>query len=174
MNRVRLLWNRSKTAIEIVLSLAVAFALPLAAQQDRATIEGLVTDSSGAVVADAQVSVVHVETNDEVLLKTNETGRYFAPNLPIGTYRVKVSKDGFNSAVRDHVQLQAQASVRLDFALAVGNVTQTVQVESASPLVDASTATITATLSNRQWRISRSLTSAPSGTLASGCSSCLA
>ncbi len=150
MNRVRLLWNRSKTAIEIVLSLAVAFALPLAAQQDRATIEGLVTDSSGAVVADAQVSVVHVETNDEVLLKTNETGRYFAPNLPIGTYRVKVSKDGFNSAVRDHVQLQAQASVRLDFALAVGNVTQTVQVESASPLVDASTATITATLSNRQ------------------------
>src|ERR1700750_1686358 len=112
MNRVCLLWGRSLRAIGFALSLAAVLASPLAAQRDRATIEGLVTDSSGALIPDAQVSVVRIETNDEVLLRTNETGRYFAPNLPIGTYKVKVSKTGFTSAVRDHVQLQAQASVR--------------------------------------------------------------
>jgi hypothetical protein len=125
-------------------------ALPALAQQDRATIEGLVTDSSGALIADAEVSILHLETNDTILTRTNETGRYFAPNLPIGTYQVKVTKTGFNSAVQDRIQLQAQASVRVDFKLTVGNVTETVQVESTAPLVDASTATITATLTNQQ------------------------
>jgi hypothetical protein len=127
-----------------------AAVFPALAQQDRATIEGLVTDSSGALVADAVVSILHLETNDTIPTRTNDTGRYFAPNLPIGTYQVKVTKAGFNSAVQDRIQLQAQASVRVDFKLTVGNVTETVQVESAAPLVDASTATITATLTNQQ------------------------
>ena len=139
--------------------LAFAFAaFPVAAQQDRATIEGLVMDSSGALIADAQVSVVHLETNDEVLLRTNGTGRYFAPNLPIGSYRVTVTRSGFNTTMQDRIQLQAQASVRVDFTLSVGNVSETVTVQSAAPLVDASTATITATLLISKWRICGSST----------------
>ena len=140
-------FNRSSAAVALMFALT---ALPALAQQDRATIEGLVTDSSGALIADAEVSVLHLETNDTILTRTNQTGRYFAPNLPIGTYQVKVTKTGFNSAVQDRIQLQAQASVRVDFKLTVGNVTETVQVESTAPLVDASTATITATLTNQQ------------------------
>ncbi|MDR3698482.1 MAG: carboxypeptidase regulatory-like domain-containing protein [Candidatus Sulfopaludibacter sp.] len=138
-------------AAVLTLVLAACLGVPRAgAQQDRATIEGIVTDSSGALIADAQVSVVHVETNDEVLLRTNETGRYFAPNLPIGTYRVKVSKPGFNSTMQDRIQLQAQSSVRVDLKLTVGDVSETVTVQSVAPLVDASTATISATLTNQQ------------------------
>lgn len=140
-------FNRSSAAVALMFALT---ALPAFAQQDRATIEGLVTDSSGALIADAEVSVLHLETNDTIQTRTNQTGRYFAPNLPIGTYQVKVTKTGFNSAVQDRIQLQAQASVRVDFKLTVGNVTETVQVESTAPLVDASTATITATLTNQQ------------------------
>ncbi len=150
MNQVCSCFDQWRRGLLALLLPTVFVVLPAIAQQDRATIEGLVTDSSGAAVVDAQVSVVHVETNDEVLLRTNETGRYFAPNLPIGTYRVKVIKAGFNSAVQERIQLQAQASVRVDFTLTVGNVSETVQVQSAAPLVDASTATITATLTNQQ------------------------
>ena len=151
MKNMRSRLPRHVAAAALVLAVLAFLAVPpLAAQQDRATIEGLITDSSGALITDAQVSVVHIETNDEVRLRTNETGRYFAPNLPIGTYRVKVSKEGFKAAMQDNVQLQAQASVRLDFTLPVGNVTETVMVQSAGPLVDASTATITSTLTNQQ------------------------
>ena len=150
MKNTRIRRQRHVDAAVLLLAVAGCLTPRVAAQQDRATIEGLVTDSSAALIADAQVSIVHIETNDEVLLRTNETGRYFAPNLPIGTYRVKVSKSGFNSAMQDKVQLQAQASVRLDFTLTVGNVTETVLVQSAAPLVDASTATITSTLTNQQ------------------------
>lgn len=70
----------------------------LFAQADRATIEGIVTDASGAAVADARVNVTRIETNDLIVLKTNDVGRYFAANLPLGTYRVRVEKDGFRSA----------------------------------------------------------------------------
>jgi hypothetical protein len=150
MNHVSSRFYRFGGATVLTLALAALLIFPAVAQQDRATIEGIVTDSSGALIADAQISILHVETNDEVLLRTNETGRYFAPNLPIGTYRVKVAKPGFNSTMQDRIQLQAQASVRVDLTLTVGNLSETVTVQSDAPLVDASTATITATLTNQQ------------------------
>src|ERR1700738_2191913 len=72
---------------------------PAYGQIDRATIEGIVTDTSGASVADAHVTVTRVTANDKIQLRTNTSGRYFAPNLPIGEYRVNVEKPGFRSAV---------------------------------------------------------------------------
>ena len=65
----------------------------LLAQADRATIEGIVTDASGAAIADAKVSVIRIETNSLIPLKTNEVGRYYAANLPLGTYRVTRGED---------------------------------------------------------------------------------
>src|SRR5215472_6988172 len=60
------------------------------AQIDRATIEGVVSDPSGAAVPQAEIRIIRIATNDVIKLTTNEVGRYFAPNLPLGTYRVEV------------------------------------------------------------------------------------
>jgi hypothetical protein len=123
---------------------------PSYGQIDRATIEGIVTDTSGASVADAHVTVTRVTANDKIELRTNTSGRYFAPNLPIGEYRVNVEKPGFRSAVSEVIHLEAQASARFDFTLSVGQVAETVLVSSEAPIVDASTPTIASTLTAKQ------------------------
>src|SRR5258708_3591298 len=92
----------------------LAFAGPIFGQADRATIEGIVTDSSGAAIADGKVPVIRIETNSLIPLKTNDVGRYYAANLPLGTYRVTVEKTGFRAAQVDNLILQSQMSVRAD------------------------------------------------------------
>src|SRR5579863_8038483 len=105
--------SRIQRAATLLMGLTLALlasAVALYAQQDRATIEGLVTDASGALVSDAQVSIVRLETNDTVVLKTNSEGRFFAPNLPVGSYRVTVKKEGFETAELGKLILQSQMS----------------------------------------------------------------
>jgi hypothetical protein len=147
-------FNRVFPAIRQVASVVVLALLPataaLHAQTDRATIEGIVTDETGGAVSGALVEIIRLDIHDILQLRTNERGRYFAPNLPIGVYRVTVSESGFRSAVQDGVRLQAQASARLDFIITLGSVNQTIVVQSTAPLVDASTATITSALTRQQ------------------------
>jgi hypothetical protein len=66
-------------------------------QIDRGTIEGQVTDPSGAVVPGAKVQVINIATNSALALATDSQGLYTAANLPNGTYRVVITKDGFNT-----------------------------------------------------------------------------
>src|SRR5580704_5710136 len=116
MNQVRSAGRRIPAALAALTFVAMASSTGiLFAQQDRATIEGLVTDNSGATVPDAKVSVVRVQTNDTIVLKTNGEGRFFAPNLPIGTYSVSVTKAGFETSELKNLNLQSQMSVRADF-----------------------------------------------------------
>ena len=128
----------------------VLMGATLLAQADRATIEGVVTDPTGSAIAGATVKIVRTETSDLIQLKSNDAGRYFAPNLPLGTYRVTVEKEGFRTAVLDKLILQSQMSVRGDVKLTVGQVTESVEVNADAPMLDASTATITAQLTTKQ------------------------
>jgi hypothetical protein len=69
----------------------ILFAVnPLMAQIDRGAIEGRVIDQSGAVVPDATIQVIQVQTNSTLTFITNEEGLYVAPNLPMGTYRLVI------------------------------------------------------------------------------------
>jgi hypothetical protein len=122
----------------------------LLAQADRATIEGVVTDASGAAIVAATVKTLRIETNDVIQLKTNEAGRYFLANLPLGTYRVTIEKEGFRTAVVDNLALQSQMSVRADVKLTIGQVTDRVEATADAPMLDASTATITAQLTTNR------------------------
>ncbi len=122
----------------------------VSAQTDRGTIEGFVTDFNRGIVANALVEITHLETRDVLRLRTNELGRYMGPNLSIGTYQVRVQAEGFQTAVQGRVELEAQASVRLDFSLEIGSVRQSIVVEGQAPLVDASNPTISSTLTAAQ------------------------
>jgi hypothetical protein len=98
------------------------------AQSERGNITGSVTDSSGAPVAGAPVTITNKATNVQEHVATTRSGDYNAPNLTPGVYRVEVAVSGFRSFVEDNVTLTAGAAVRADAQLQVGQLTESVQV----------------------------------------------
>src|SRR5438477_13198483 len=108
------------TALALVISiLTISSAW---AQLNRGTITGIVTDPSGAAVAEAKVTVVHLETNIRSSTNSTESGNYTLPALPIGQYRLDIEAPGFKRAVRDNVSLGTGTTLRLDIALEIGSV----------------------------------------------------
>ena len=105
--------------------------------QATAQLSGSVADASGAVIPAAEVIAVHTATGLERRAQTNELGLYVIPFLPPGEYRVTVQKAGFRQAVRDQVRLEVNQSVRLDFTLELGAVTETVEVRGVVPLIES-------------------------------------
>ena len=137
-------------AARIVFQIGLIASLSsLWAQSDRGTIEGSLADPTGAAVPAAQVLVVQIETNHIFEFTANEVGRYFAANLPLGTYRVTVKKEGFRAAVREPILIQAQTRARVDFTLVVGAVTESLEVTAEPPLLDPSTATLATGLTTK-------------------------
>jgi len=116
----------------------IAATCVLFAQADRGLIEGTVTDPSGAAVPGAQIQVVNIETNSKLDFSTNEVGNYFAPNLPVGSYRMIVQKEGFRTLDREPILVRAQSSLRVDFSFQVGAASETVNVSAEAPLLDVS------------------------------------
>ncbi len=98
------------------------------AQADRANITGEVKDSTGAVIPNAKVTVTNVSTNTSLNAMSNEAGTFGFPNLPVGTYRVRVEREGFRPAVISSVVLNAGATVRTDVSLELGTQQQAVEV----------------------------------------------
>src|SRR5450759_76431 len=98
---------------------AVSFLLAsvLVAQTVSTEILGLVTDSSGAVVAGATVIAKGPATHDVRPTKTNETGNYIFPLLDIGQYEVSCAAPGFKTEVRSGIELELQQKARLDFLM---------------------------------------------------------
>jgi hypothetical protein len=113
--------------------------IPAHAQIDRGTIEGQVTDQTGAIVIDAKVQIINNATNSAITLATNSQGLYTAPNLPTGTYRVVITKQGFSSATQEQVIVQPSFTLRADFVLQPGQITQSVTVTTEAPLLDVGT-----------------------------------
>ena len=122
----------------------VVLAGPASAQQD-ATITGLVTDNSGAVLPGVSVTARSPALQvPQVLAVTDERGEYRLTPLPIGTYEVVYQLTGFQLVRREGVRLTAGFTARLDIVLAVGGVEESITVAGGSPVVDAA-ATSTST-----------------------------
>ena len=114
-----------------LLSSAILMALsatPLSGQT-FGEIAGKITDASGAIVPEATVTAINTATNASRQTVSTVTGDYSFPSLPPGTYNVRVEKPGFKTDERKNVQVSVQQSVRLDFTLAVGQVSETISVE---------------------------------------------
>jgi hypothetical protein len=125
-------------------------ALPLAAQQSTGTISGTVTDPQGAVVGRARVTVVQVDTAAALHVSTNDSGNYTAPGLAVGRYQVQVEADGFKKVVRDGVVLQVNQNARVDIAMELGQVAESVNVTAQAVLVDTGSATLGQVVENRR------------------------
>ncbi|PYT24892.1 MAG: TonB-dependent receptor [Acidobacteria bacterium] len=116
-----------------------AFLAPLSAQTTTGSIVGTVTDPSGAVIAGATVTVTNMDTGIAVKTPSDSTGNYVATPLPVGRYSVTVEAAGFKKSVRSDITVNVQDRVRVDAALEVGAVTDTVEVAAAAPLLQTDT-----------------------------------
>ena len=111
-------------------------------QANRATITGIVTDSTGALVAGVDVTATNTGTNVPTKAVSNQDGIYVIPNLFPGQYSVEFVKDGFETVVRPAVGLNSTQEARIDVALKVGAASETVTVDSGAPILDMDTASV--------------------------------
>jgi hypothetical protein len=127
----------------------LGFTGVLFGQSTNASLSGRVTDTSKARIVAAQIIVVSLDTNTRYQAETNAIGEYFLTNLPPGRYRIEVEKDDFKTLVKPDVILHVQDVLNIDFAMPVGPASETIQVESGSPLLNTSDATVSALIDNR-------------------------
>jgi Carboxypeptidase regulatory-like domain len=122
---------RTKWLVWAVL-LTLLAAVPAAAQRITATIRGTVTDSSGAVIPGATVTVKGEDTGLTRTATTNEAGNFSFPDLPVGRYRVDASLQGFKEASITDVTLNVADDREVNFQLEAGAVTENVTVQSSA------------------------------------------
>lgn len=125
-----------------VLALTVTLTAPVLSAQTTgaATLLGTVTDTTGAVVPGAKVTVVHLGTSFIHEGVTNTAGAYYIPNLSSGSYRLTIEASGFKTYVREGIVLRINEQPRIDVQLEVGNVTESIRVEGTPPLLETETA----------------------------------
>jgi Carboxypeptidase regulatory-like domain/TonB-dependent Receptor Plug Domain/TonB dependent receptor len=128
----------------VALAVIVGGAINVDAQVAGGTISGTVTDSSGRVINNVQITITNVATGVTRDVTTNDEGFYSAPNLLPGSYEAKFSATGFKSEARKGIELTVGASVGLDQTLRVGSLNETVVVQSEVPAVQLSTSDISA------------------------------
>ena len=98
-------------------------------------ITGRVTDPSGAAIPGAKVTATDTQRGTTCPTVTNGDGNYNLPRVPVGTYNVKVENQGFQTSQQSNITLVLNQVARLDFQLQVGNISQSVEVTSAPPLL---------------------------------------
>lgn len=138
----------------LFLALACLVLLPstASAQVTAGTILGSVRDGTGAAVPGATVVVKEVNKGTSVEYQTNEDGAYTAPFLSPGTYTVNVQKAGFKPQATPPFELQVDQRARMDFTLNIGDVTATVEVTAAAPLVKSDSAELGQVITERPIR----------------------
>src|SRR5215471_17840148 len=124
-------------------------ALPVLAQ-DRAAINGIVTDASGALVPYATVELKSTETGLRRAILTDQAGRYQITPLPVGSYVLTISHVGFKPTTVNHIDLQYGETRTVDAHLEVGGATETVEVSATAEAVNRTNAEVSAVIETQQ------------------------
>ncbi len=122
----------------LAVALIVSMASPALAQSGSGTISGLVKDASGSVVPGVSVTATNRGTNAVTTATTNTNGLYSLLNLPIGTYAVNFTLQGFTPYTREGIQVGLGEAITLDHTLAVGGVAEAVTVSADTALLNKS------------------------------------
>jgi hypothetical protein len=133
--------------VALIMALGLCSASrPAGGQQTTASLTGTVEDAAGAALNDATVTASDTERGTSNTTKTTQGGVFNFTNLPIGTYEVKAEAAGFDTTVQPPITLVLNERARLDFRMKVGAVTNTVQVSSAAPQLQADTTQVSTLL----------------------------
>jgi Carboxypeptidase regulatory-like domain len=135
-----------RLGIRFLLAMAVlglvATLKPAVGQEVTASIVGTVTDPSGAPIKGAQVKATDTERGTVWTAQTNDSGAYSLLRLPIGTYGVKITAPGFDTAVRPPFTLVLNQVARVDVQLKIGKVSETVEITGAAPVLQTEDAQV--------------------------------
>jgi Carboxypeptidase regulatory-like domain/TonB dependent receptor len=136
----------------LLVALVLMFVIPCSASaQATATLNGVVRDSSGAVIPQATVTLRNTDTSTERQSLTNDSGLYVFVSVPPGEYALKVTKDGFTTATQGLHVVVNQASTQ-DFTLRVGSTQQSVTVEASAVNLETGNATLGSVIESNQVR----------------------
>jgi hypothetical protein len=117
-------------------------SVPLAAQTNTSTIAGVVSDESGAAVPNAQVVATLLSTGQQRESQTNDAGEFVVPQLGPGSYKLTVTKNGFQTGVVDNLTLNIAERATVNVPLKVGQISEQVTVTGAAPVIEAETASL--------------------------------
>src|SRR4029077_6242145 len=137
---------RASTYVAAILVAALMLSLPLQGQTTVGVIAGSVTDTSGAVVVDANVSAQRIEGGEPKVTTTGPTGDYRIESLTPGTYRVKVTAANFPATELSNVIVNASVTTPVNVKLSVGKATEIVVVDTPAQQVQTETGQIDAVI----------------------------
>ncbi len=142
----------SRKFLSLVLALGVVFSTSifLQGQSTYGSITGAVTDPSGASISDAQVTLTNMGTAEKRTQPTGTDGLYSFVNLAPGQYRIDIEKQGFKHFTRPSIAVEVQQTARIDAALVVGQVSETVEVTSETPLLQTDTSSLGTVVNQRE------------------------
>jgi hypothetical protein len=132
--------RRTSIFSKVSLACAILFVCTsLFSQENRGSIQGLVSDQQGAAVPGATITATNTATGVVTTTKTDSSGNYGIPFLPPGSYRVSVEAASFATSVNSNVVLAAAQTQRLDFALQISQMKQQIEVTSEAPMLETAT-----------------------------------
>jgi hypothetical protein len=137
-------------AVFLVVLVSVFSAAPAFAQMNTGEIDGIVRDTTGAVVAGAGLTAVESGTQLKYTTKTNPSGEYLLAQLPVGQYTLTVSLQGFRPVTQSNIELHAGDRLRQAFTLQVGEQSEAVTVSATAGLLQVESAAIKDTIEQQQ------------------------
>ncbi len=144
--------SNSRFACFFALCLACMMTLPgifLHAQTANGSLVGTINDSSGGIIPDASVTITNIGTGEKRNAKTEAVGSYRFVDLAPGRYRVDVEKTGFKHFTRDNILVEVGSIVRIDVPMQIGQISELVEVSSASPLLQTESGTLSQVVESR-------------------------
>ncbi len=130
--------------------LALAFCLSAQAQTNRGTLSGTVLDGSGAVIPNAQISATNNENGTAYKTVSSGSGSFQIQQMSLGTYTINVTASGFRSTTQTGVLLQVAQTTALDIKLAVGQASETVNVDASGATLQTETSDVSTVIDSRQ------------------------
>ena len=141
---------RTKLSLALIVSL-IFLSLPARAQSLRGSVSGLVTDPSMAPVSGVRITLVHQETNKTRTAVSDTQGEFVISSLPLGSYRLEAEGAGYKKHVQNLV-LQVNQDLRIEVALHLGSLKETVVVTGTPALLKTESAALGTVIENRQIR----------------------
>ena len=144
--------NRLGSWLLLTLCIVALLTAPMVAQKTSGTLRGVVTDPSGAVLANVPVVVTNTETGVERTVTTNTQGEYVAPELTVGTYKVTVKAPNFKESVSTDIDLHTSSTQVLNVQLQVGSASEQVTVAATEVQVQTDSASLGEVVTGEQVR----------------------
>ena len=144
--------NRLGSWLLLILCIVSLLTVPMVAQKTSGTIRGIITDPSGAVLANIPVVITNTETGLERTVTTNTQGEYVAPELAVGVYKVTVKAPNFKESVSSNVDLHTSSTQTLNIQLQVGSTEEQVTVAATEVQVQTDSAALGSVITGEQVR----------------------